>query len=276
MTTKTISKIGQVFQALQAENKMAYMPFITAGDPDLSGTERLINTLAKAGADLIELGFPYSDPIADGPVIQASYSRALDQKLTVHEIFSTLQKLDHESLPPVVAMVSYAIIFRCGVEKFVEQAARAGISGFIVPDLPVSEAEGLQPVMHKAGLDLIQLLAPTTTHERTVNIVENSTGFIYCIAVAGTTGVRENVAEELIEQLRWIKTQTQTPLAVGFGIGKPEHVDPLRDVADGVIVGSALVKYLQRVADKELTFDEALKQIAEFTQQMSDAAHQTS
>lgn len=276
MTTKTISKIGQVFQSLKAENKLAYMPFITAGDPDLQGTERLLQTLADSGADLIELGFPYSDPIADGPVIQASYTRALDQHLTVHQIFSTLEKVDHKSLPPIVAMVSYAIIYRFGIEQFVEQAVRAGFAGFIVPDLPVSEAESLQPVMQQAGLDLIQLLAPTTTHERTVNIVENSTGFIYCIAVAGTTGVREDVAEELIEQLRWIKTKTDVPLAVGFGIGKPEHVDPLRQVADGVIVGSALVQYLQRVADGELKFDEALEQIAQFTQQMSDAAHQAS
>ena len=273
MTTNTISKIGQVFQTLQAENKLAFMPFVTAGDPDIPGTERLLETLANSGADLIELGFPYSDPVADGPVIQASYTRALNQHLGVHDIFAMLEKLDHEAFPPIVAMVSYAIIYRFGIEKFVKQASGAGFSGFIVPDLPTNEASELLPVMQKEGLDLIQLLAPTTTHERTASIVENSTGFIYCIAVAGITGVREKVAEELIEQLRWLKTQTKTPLAVGFGISKPEHVKPLRDVADGVIAGSALVKYLQQVADKKLTFDEALKQIAQFTRQMSDAAH---
>ena len=249
------------------------MPFVTAGDPDLSGTQQLLETLANSGADLIELGFPYSDPVADGPVIQASYTRALNQQVTVHEIFSMMEKLDHDSLPPIVAMVSYAIIYRFGIGKFVEQAGRAGFSGFIVPDLPTNEATELLPAMQKEGLNLIQLLAPTTTHERAMGIVENSTGFIYCIAVAGITGVREKVAEELIEQLRWLKTQTKTPLAVGFGISKPEHVQPLREVADGIIVGSALVNYLQQVADGELTFDEALKQIADFTQQMSNAAH---
>ncbi len=273
MTTNTISKIDQVFQTLRAENKLAFMPFVSAGDPDIPGTERLLKTLADSGADLIELGFPYSDPVADGPVIQASYTRALNQHLSVQDVFSMLERLDRESLPPIVAMVSYAIIFRYGIEKFVKQASEAGFAGFIVPDLPASEAAELLPVMQKEGLDLIQLLAPTTTRERTASIVDHSTGFIYCIAVAGITGVREKVAEELVEQLRWLKTETETPLAVGFGISQPEHVDPLRDVADGVIVGSALVNYLQKVADKELTFDEALKQIARFTREMSDAAH---
>jgi len=272
-TTTTTSRIDQVFAALREQQRMAFIPFIAAGDPNLPGTKTLIETLAAGGADLIEIGFPYSDPIADGPVIQESYTRALQQKITVPQIFAAISELNTAELPPLVAMVSYAIIFRYGSQKFIDQAKQAGFCGFIVPDLPDDEASELAPLMHAAGVNLIQLLAPTTTRERTANIVAHSSGFIYCIAVAGITGEREKIADELLDQLRWLKTQTDIPLAVGFGIGKPEHLAPLRNLADGAIVGSAIVKLLQPLTTGEKTFEQVVSDVRQFVESMADAAH---
>jgi len=223
---------------------MAFMPFITAGDPDLDATAELILTLAAEQVDLIEIGFPYSDPIADGPVIQSSYTRALEHHLHVNEIFDCVGSVTaaQQSLPNLVAMVAYAIVLRVGPETFVEKAKQAGFSGFIIPDLPADEADEMAAIVKAAGLDLIQLIAPTTTPERTARILDIASGFLYCVSIAGTTGVRDELPKELYEQLRWLKTQTDIPLAVGFGVSKPEQVDPLRGLADGVIVGSAIVR----------------------------------
>ncbi|MCG6155702.1 tryptophan synthase subunit alpha [Rubinisphaera margarita] len=273
--TQTSSPIEAVFRERRAQGQLAFLPFIAAGDPDLEGTRKLLTCLAAAGADAIEIGFPYSDPIADGPVIQASYTRALTGKVTVDGIFGLVGSMKADGLPPLIAMVSFAIIFRHGPERFLEQAKEAGFSGFIVPDLPSEEAAELSGLIRAAGMDLIQLLAPTTTPARTKEIVANSSGFIYCIAVAGTTGERASVSENLITQLRQLKEQTETPLVVGFGISKPEHLDPLRDVADGAIVGSGIVKSLQKSADGEKSFDEALEEIEALARSMAEAAHQS-
>ena len=271
--TITTPSISAVLSELRREGKLAFIPFITAGDPNLPATQSLIRLLAACGSDLIEIGFPYSDPIADGPVIQASYTRALHQKLTVNQIFACVEELRSDTLPPLVAMVSYAIIFRHGTSLFIEQAKQAGFSGFIVPDLPTDEAAELAPLMQSAGLDLIQLIAHTTSAERASHIIDHSSGFIYCIAVAGITGAREKISEGLIEQLRTLKTQTEIPLAVGFGISRPEHIQPLRDVADGVIVGSAIVRYLEQVAEGRSTLETALEELREYVTQMIAAAH---
>jgi tryptophan synthase alpha chain len=238
-------------------------------------TQTLLRRIAAAGADLIEVGFPYSDPIADGPVIQASYTRALAHKLHVSDIFARIAELQSEQLPPLVAMVSYAIIFRSGTERFVGQAREAGFSGLIVPDLPGDEAEELFQLVRGAHLDLVQLVAPTTPRARVREILKACSGFVYCIAVAGTTGVREQVASELLAQLRWMREETDLPLCVGFGIARPEHLDPLRGAADGAIVGSGIVRYLQDVADGTQSEDQAAAEIACFAARMSDAAHRS-
>ena len=169
---------------------MAFMPFLTAGDPNLAVTVRLVEELSAAGADLIEIGFPYSDPIADGPVIQASYTRALSRGLHVPDIFTAMASVSPKIKTPLVAMVSYAIIFRIGTESFVKQAAEAGFAGLIVPDLPGDEADEFHELVNRHGLDLIQLVAPTTPADRSARILKNASGFVYCIAVAGTTGTR--------------------------------------------------------------------------------------
>ena len=209
------------------------MPFIAAGDPDLATTGRLIRELSAAGSDLIEIGFPYSDPIADGPVIQASYTRALAKRVKLREIFDTLKSVSFEIPTPLVGMVSYAIIFRHGVEAFVDEARVAGLAGLIVPDLPGDEAAGFAELMAAHQLDLIQLIAPTTPPERAAKILKHASGFVYCIAVAGTTGARKELAPHLAQMLKSLRTQTTLPLAVGFGISAADQVDQLRGLADG-------------------------------------------
>jgi tryptophan synthase alpha chain len=253
---------------------MAFMPFVAAGDPDVSTTVELIRLLRDCGVDLIEVGFPYSDPIADGPVIQASYTRALDKKVRLPDIFGALKALSGESIPPLLAMVAYAIVFRTGPERFVQAAREAGFSGLIVPDLPGDQAGTLFDVARSHGLDLISLVAPTTTTQRVDRILQSSSGFIYCLSVAGTTGVREMLPEELAQQLGELRTKTKLPLAVGFGIGRPEQVDSLRGLADGVIVGSALVRQVGRLSGPSpAPRAQVLEEIAKFARAMAAAAH---
>jgi tryptophan synthase alpha chain len=275
-------RIDDTFARLKSQKRMAFMPFVTAGDPDLDTTKKAVLTLAARGVDLIEIGFPYSDPIADGPVIQASYTRALQKKLHVSEIFAAVKELTSApaqktgsagALPPLVAMVAYSIIFRMGREKFVRDAQGAGFSGLIVPDLPADEAQETAAVAGAQGLDLIQLIAPTTTPERTRRILELARGFIYCISVAGTTGVRAELPPELKQQLAWLKTQTQLPLAVGFGISRPDQVEGLRGLADGVIVGSAIVRHIAAIGESKSTVDQALENVARLAAEMVAATH---
>ncbi len=237
-----MSQISEVFQTTARESRMAFMPFVTAGDPDFATTAAVLRSLRDASVDLIELGFPYSDPIADGPVIQASYTRALNCGISVDGIFRMMESLKSEAMPPVLAMVSFAIIFRHGTALFVEHAAKAGFSGLIIPDLPADEASDVIDVARNYKLDVVQLIAPTTTAERTKQILAASMGFLYCISVAGTTGVRQELPQELIAQLKSLRAQSKLPLAVGFGISSPEQVSALEGVADGIIVGSAIVR----------------------------------
>lgn len=267
------TRIEQTFTDLRAARKMAFMPFVTAGDPDMGTTCDLIRELATRGVDLIEVGFPYSDPIADGPVIQSSYTRALQKKLTVPEIFRGIARLDSANLPPLVAMVSYAIIFRIGTSTFLKQAKEAGFSGFIVPDLPGDEAAEMYAAVTGMGLDLIQLVAPTTPPERVRQIVQHSSGFVYCIAVAGTTGVRDSLAAPLVEQLTWLKKETSLPLAVGFGLSKPEQLGPIRGLADGAIVGSAIVRHLEALAQPGANAADIIRKAGDYAASMTAAAH---
>lgn len=246
-----MSRVSDVFAATTAASRMAFMPFVTAGDPDLATTREVLLALRDAKVDLIELGFPYSDPIADGPVIQASYTRALERGITVDGIFETVKSLKESGLPPVLAMVSFAIMFRQGTATFIRRAAESGFSGLIIPDLPADEAEETSALARTAGLDLVQLIAPTTTEKRTQQILKASTGFLYCISVAGTTGVRSELPAELSSQLKALRAQSSLPLAVGFGISGPDQVSGLSGVADGVIVGSAVVRRMAEAPNKE-------------------------
>ena len=222
------------------------MPFITAGDPDLATTAALITEMVAHGAHMVEVGIPYSDPIADGPVISASYHRALTRGVKVERILQTLRTLRAESetgavsVAPLVTMISYAIIHRTGVERYLDLAATSGIDGLIVPDLPVEESAGLLNLATSRGLKLIQLVTPTTPRERALQIARTTTGFLYYVSIAGITGERSEIPPELTENVAWLRSQTELPICIGFGISKPEHIKRLAPVADGLIVGSAL------------------------------------
>jgi tryptophan synthase alpha chain len=248
-----MNPIDSVFQQLRTQKRKAFIPFITAGDPSLVTTAGLVKELARRGAALIEIGFPYSDPIADGSVIQASYTRALNKGLRLDDIFASIKKTtlaNDAGGVPLVAMVSYSLVHHRGPAQFIAQARDAGFAGAIVPDLPVEEAVELAKACAHADFKLIQLVTPTTPRERAQRIVQLATGFVYCVSVVGITGERAQMPPQLLDQLRWLRSQTNLPMCVGFGISKPEHVQQLREVADGIIVGSALVRHLGEIGAK--------------------------
>ncbi|MCI0456583.1 MAG: tryptophan synthase subunit alpha [Gemmataceae bacterium] len=268
-----MNPIDILFQRLRREDRKAFIPFVTAGDPDLDATALLIGELARRGASLIELGFPYSDPIADGSVIQASYTRALDKGLRVDDVFACARQVSDSVLAekgiPLVGMVSFSLVHRRGPERFIAQSQQAGLSGSIVPDLPVEESEGLAQVAAARDFKLIQLVTPTTPRDRAARIAQTSTGFLYCVSVTGITGERDRLPDELLDQLRWLRTQTDLPLCVGFGVSRPEHVRMLREAVDGVIVGSALVRRLEQAGRRPLP--EIVTEVGDLAQSLADA-----
>jgi tryptophan synthase alpha chain len=237
-----------MFAELRRQDRKAVAPFVTAGDPDLEATVEVLEALDRAGATLCELGVPYSDPIADGPVIQASYTRALAAGITLEALFAMARKATARVSMPILAMVSYSIIFRRGIDRFVADASAAGLAGFVVPDLPVEESDDLEAACSGAGLALVRLVTPTTPPERAEAIARRSTGFLYCVSVAGVTGARTALPEGLVDRVRWLRTKTDVPILVGFGISSPEQAREVAAVADGVIVGSALVRHLSEAA----------------------------
>lgn len=241
-----MNRITAQWERLRRAGRKALIPFITAGDPDLETTKAIVHALVAGGADLIEIGIPYSDPLADGPTIQKSSKRALDGGVTIERIHQAVRELREEGVDvPLLYLVYYNCVFRHGEERFVADAAAAGVDGLIVPDLPVEESDSLRQVVRRAGLHLIQLLAPTSTPERIRKIAECSEGFIYCVSLTGVTGARERLSETLPAFLARIREHTSVPLAVGFGVSTPEQAARVGQLADGVIVGSALIQALE-------------------------------
>jgi tryptophan synthase alpha chain len=268
-----MNPIDHLFQQLHARGRKAFIPFVTMGDPDLATSTLLAQTLAQRGANLIELGFPYSDPIADGAVIQASYTRALNQGVRINDIFTTARHLATspalKDRVPLVGMVSYSLVYHRGPEAFLDRAQSSGFHGVIIPDLPVEEAQAIAKQAAERDFKLIQLVTPTTPPERAVQIARTSTGFLYCVSVTGITGERDKLPDELLGQLTWLRGQTDLPLCVGFGISKPEHVRMLREVADGVIVGSALVRRLEAVGTRPVP--EVVQEVGNLAQSLAEA-----
>jgi tryptophan synthase alpha chain len=241
-----MSAIDAVFATLRKNGRKALMPFVTAGDPDLDFTAAVLREVVARGCSLCELGIPYSDPIADGPTIQASYTRALDKHTKLAAILGMLRELTPGLQAPVATMVSYSIVFRHGIERYVADAKAAGVSGLIVPDLPVEEAKPLADVCLRDDVSLIPLITPTTPRDRARRIADHATGFIYYVSVTGITGERTELPPAILDNVAWLRTQTPLPICIGFGISRPEHVRMLAPVADGLIVGSAIVR---RMAD---------------------------
>jgi tryptophan synthase alpha chain len=266
-----MSVIDELFTNLRREKRKALMPFITAGDPDLQFTADVLKELVARGCHLCEVGIPYSDPIADGPVIQASYTRALEHKIKLADILKTLGNIAPDVKAPLVTMVSYAIVYRHGLQKYVDEVRQCELAGLIVPDLPVEESAQLAAICKRSDVSLIQLVTPTTPRERAVRIAETSTGFLYYVSVAGITGERTSLPPNLVDNVGWLRTQTDLPICIGFGISKPEHVKLLAPVADGLIVGSAIVRRIAAAADKPR--EKVLKDVGDFAAELLAATN---
>jgi len=241
-TQRPIAALEAMFAANRAAGCKAVAPFVTAGDPDPATSVAVLEALDRAGASLSELGVPYSDPIADGPVIQASYTRALGSGITLEKVFGVAHEATGRVAMPILAMASYSLVFRRGIDRFVADALSAGLAGFVVPDLPVEESDDLDGACRAAGLALVRLVTPTTPPARAAAIAAKSTGFLYCVSVAGVTGARTELPAGLIDRVKWLRDQTDVPILVGFGISGPDQVKAVCEVADGAIVGSALVR----------------------------------
>jgi tryptophan synthase alpha chain len=240
--------IADSFHSGHSLSKIGLVPFIPAGYPDLPTTVAALRALDAAGAAVIEVGFPFSDPIADGPTIQEAFTEALAKKLKVADIFAAVAAVAAELSAPLVAMVSYSIVHRYGIQKFCAQAKSVGFSGLILPDLPPPEAQKFAALIREAGLDLILLIAPTTAPARRKEIAQLCTGFVYYLSVSGITGERDRLPPDLADNIRQIKQYTERPICVGFGIHKAAQVAELANFADGAIVGSAIVKRMKQHA----------------------------
>lgn len=223
------------------ENKKAFIPFVTGGDPDLETTKNLLIAMEKAGADLIEIGIPFSDPIAEGPVIQEASQRALAAGCTTDKLFDMVKEARQRVKIPMVFMTYINPVYTYGKERFMKRCVECGIDGIIVPDLPYEEKEELSGVCESYGIDLISLIAPTS-HERIAMIAKEAEGFVYCVSSLGVTGMRTNITTDIGAMVKLVKSQKDIPCAVGFGISTPEQAKKMADQSDGAIVGSAIVK----------------------------------
>lgn len=231
-----MSNIARAF-----ENGKAFIPFITCGDPDLETTERLIYAMEHAGADLIELGIPFSDSTAEGPVIQKANIRSLSAGTTTDKVFDLVRRVRKTTQIPLVFMTYANVIFSNGIDRFAKTAAEAGIDGIILPDVPFEEADEFEVPFAKVGIDRIPMIAPTS-HERIAAIAKKAHGFVYCVSSLGVTGVRSNITTDIGAMVALVKEQQGIPCAVGFGISTPEQARTMAAQSDGAIVGSAIVK----------------------------------
>lgn len=262
-----MSRIQKRFDWLKSKSEKALVAFITAGDPDLASTKELFSVIEEGGADIIELGVPFSDPLADGPVIQAASQRSLKSGTTLKKIILLVREIRESSQLPIVLMTSYNPVYAYGQEAFVEDAVEAGVDGVIVPDLPPEEAGEFDALAQAKGLDVIYLLAPTSTPDRIEMIGSKSRGFIYYVSLTGVTGVRQSMAQNVAEKVGRIKQATSLPVLIGFGISEPEHAQAAAECSDGVIVGSALVRLIEENPDSA----ERNKKLGVFVRNMKQA-----
>lgn len=246
-----MSRIEALFENLKREEKKALIPFITAGDPSLAGTKKLALKAAESGADILELGVPFSDPLADGPTIQKSALRALRAGTTLKKIIQLVKDIRKEVSIPLVLMSSYNPVHAYGVEAFCRDAAVAGVDGVIIPDVPPEEAGELQKPAQEHEIDIIFLLAPTSSRARIEMISNHGGGFLYYVSLTGVTGSRAIETSEIREKLEEIRKVTDKPLCVGFGISGPEQAGEIASFSDGVIVGSAIVRMVEEMGEDE-------------------------
>ena len=254
-----MSKIGKAF-----ENGKAFIGFITCGDPDLETTAAAVRAAVENGADLIELGIPFSDPTAEGPVIQGANLRALNGGVTTDKIFDFVIELRKDVNVPMVFMTYANVVFSYGSERFLAACKEAEIDGLILPDVPFEEKEEFLPFCHKYGVDLVSLIAPTS-EKRIAMIAQEAEGFLYIVSSLGVTGVRSEIKTDLASMIHVVRENTQVPCAIGFGISTPEQAKKMADLSDGAIVGSAIIKLLERYGK------DAPKYIGEYVKEMKSA-----
>ena len=227
------------------ENGKAFIPFITCGDPDLETTAAVVRSAAENGADLIELGIPFSDPTAEGPVIQGANLRALSRGVTTDRVFALVKELRRDVSVPMVFMTYANVVFSYGAERFISTCRAIGIDGLILPDLPFEEKDEFLPICRKYGVDLVSLIAPTSEN-RIAMIAKEAEGFIYVVSSLGVTGMRSEIKTDLASIVKVIRENTDTPCAIGFGISTPEQAKKMADISDGAIVGSAIIKLIEK------------------------------
>lgn len=257
-----MNKISKAF-----ENNKAFIPFITCGDPDLETTEKIVVAAAENGADIIELGIPFSDPTAEGPTIQAANIRALSNGCTTDKIFDMVRSLRKKIDTPLVFMTYTNVVFSYGAEIFIKTCNEIGIDGIILPDLPYEEKEEFQPLCDQYGISLISLIAPTS-EQRIKMIAKEATGFIYIVSSLGVTGTRTEINTDLASIVKTIRENSTTPCAIGFGISNPEQARAMSQIADGAIIGSAIIKIIAQYGE------DAPPHVGEFVKSIKTAISQ--
>lgn len=248
-------------------NGKAFIPFITCGDPDLETTEKLVCAVAEAGADLVELGIPFSDPTAEGPVIQEGNLRALSGGVTTDQVFDLVRRLREKVTIPMVFMTYANVVFSYGVERFIKTAVEIGMQGMIIPDLPFEEKEEFEPICKAYDFALISMIAPTS-HDRIRQIAEEAEGFLYCVSSLGVTGVRSEINTDIAAMVKLVKEVKDIPCAVGFGISNPEQAKKMAAQSDGAIVGSAIVRLCGQYGKN------CVEPVAEFVRSMKAAVRE--
>ncbi len=256
-----MSNIARAF-----EKGKAFIPFLTCGDPSLEVTEQLVYAMAEAGADLIELGVPFSDPTAEGPVIQAANERALAGGVTTDKIFDMVERIRKNCQIPMVFMTYANVVFSYGIERFAQRAAQVGMDGLILPDVPFEEKEEFSEICKDNGLAFVSLIAPTS-HNRITQIAREADGFVYCVSSLGVTGVRSNITTDVGAMVRLVKAAKDIPCAIGFGISRPEQAAAMAAVSDGAIVGSAIVKLCGQYKEGCVPY------VKEYVREMAEAVH---
>lgn len=263
-----MNRIEEKFEKLRKGRGKAFIPFLTAGDPDLGTTRALVLELERRGADIIELGVPFSDPLADGPVIQRSSRRALEEGISLDKVLNLVTELRQETQIPLVLMGYYNPIFKFGEKNFIERSSQAGLDGLIVADLPPEEAYNLRREAERENIDIIFLLTPVSSEERIRLVCEYGKGFVYCVSYTGVTGGKTGEMEETLKYLvDTVRSFTSHPIGVGFGVSSPSDARRIASIADGVIVGSAIIKEIEKYQGQK----NLVKKIGDFGERLTKA-----
>lgn len=257
-----MSKINKAF-----ENGKAFIAFVTSGDPNIETTEKIVHEMVNSGVDLIELGIPFSDPTAEGPVIQGANERALSKGVTTDKIFDMVRRIRETETIPMVFMTYANVVYSYGSERFIKTCSEIGIDGIIIPDIPFEEKDEFLPFCKQYGVDLVPLIAPTS-HDRITTIAKQADGFVYCVSSLGVTGMRSEITTDIGAMVDLVKKANDIPCAIGFGISTPQQAKNMAKFADGVIVGSAIVKLCEKYGEDCVSY------IGEYVKSMKDAVRQ--